>query len=397
LSEDGVIFVQCDDNEQAYLKVLMDEIFERDNFVNNIIWHKKNVVQNDAKYFNENHDHILVFCKIKTHWKPNLLKRTKEMDARYSNPDNDPKGKWTSVALQAKSGTKDNVYKIEFPNGVEWSPVEGTYPRLNKQSLQLAYDENRLWFGKTGTNIPRLKKYLNEVKKGLISNTIFANESSGSTQQGKEELKKILKQNIFTTPKPEKLLEKIIQIATKKGDLVLDYHLGSGTTCAVAHKMGRQYIGIEQMDYIEDIAVKRMQKVIGTTVKKDGELLDSVDFDNGGISKAVDWQGGGEFIYFELDKYNQSFIDKIAKADEKSIVSLYNEIIDKAFLNYDVESEKLMQEKAGFKALSLGEQQEFLISILNKNQLYKNLSEIDDKDLAVDEKTKHLNKNFYEQ
>jgi adenine-specific DNA-methyltransferase len=282
LSEDGVIFVQCDDNEQAYLKVLMDEIFERDNFVNNIIWHKKNVVQNDAKYFNENHDHILVFCKIKTHWKPNLLKRTKEMDARYSNPDNDPKGKWTSVALQAKSGTKDNVYKIEFPNGVEWSPVEGTYPRLNKQSLQLAYDENRLWFGKTGTNIPRLKKYLNEVKKGLISNTIFANESSGSTQQGKEELKKILKQNIFTTPKPEKLLEKIIQIATKKGDLVLDYHLGSGTTCAVAHKMGRQYIGIEQMDYIEDVAVKRMQKVIGTTVKKDGELLESLDFDSGG-------------------------------------------------------------------------------------------------------------------
>ncbi|CAC9644857.1 DNA methyltransferase, partial [bacterium endosymbiont of Bathymodiolus sp. 5 South] len=400
LSEDGVIFVQCDDNEQAYLKVLMDEIFERDNFVNNIIWHKKNVVQNDAKYFNENHDHILVFCKIKTHWKPNLLKRTKEMDARYSNPDNDPKGKWTSVALQAKSGTKDNVYKIEFPNGVEWSPVEGTYPRLNKQSLQLAYDENRLWFGKTGTNIPRLKKYLNEVKKGLISNTIFANESSGSTQQGKEELKKILKQNIFTTPKPEKLLEKIIQIATKKGDLVLDYHLGSGTTCAVAHKMGRQYIGIEQMDYIEDIAVKRMQKVIGTTVKKDGELLESLDFDSGGISKSVDWQGGGEFIYFELDKYNQKYIDKLNAIKQghgtaKTIEQLYDEITKHAFLNYDVESEKLLASKKDFEKLSLANQLEFLFSILNKNQLYKNLAEIDDKDLTVDEKTKHLNNDFY--
>ncbi|VVH57300.1 Type III restriction-modification system methylation subunit (EC, partial [uncultured Gammaproteobacteria bacterium] len=400
LSEDGVIFVQCDDNEQAYLKVLMDEIFERDNFVNNIIWHKKNVVQNDAKYFNENHDHILVFCKIKTHWKPNLLKRTKEMDARYSNPDNDPKGKWTSVALQAKSGTKDNVYKIEFPNGVEWSPVEGTYPRLNKQSLQLAYDENRLWFGKTGTNIPRLKKYLNEVKKGLISNTIFANESSGSTQQGKEELKKILKQNIFSTPKPENFLQRIIHIATKKGDLVLDYHLGSGTTCAVAHKMGRQYIGIEQMDYIEDIAVKRMQKVIGTTVKKDGELLESLDFDSGGISKSVDWQGGGEFIYFELDKYNQKYIDKLNAIKQghgtaKTIEQLYDEITKHAFLNYDVESEKLLASKKDFEKLSLANQLEFLFSILNKNQLYKNLAEIDDKDLTVDEKTKHLNNDFY--
>jgi adenine-specific DNA-methyltransferase len=317
------------------------------------------------------------------------------MNARYSNPDNDPKGNWTSVALQAKSGTKDNVYEIKFSNGIKWTPVDGTYPRLNKNSLQLAYDENRLWFGKTGKNIPRLKKYLNEVKKGLISNTIFSNESSGSTQQGKEELKKILNQNIFTTPKPEKLLQRIIEISTKKGDLVLDYHLGSGTTCAVAHKMGRQYIGIEQMDYIEDIAVKRMQKVIGTQTKKNGELLDSVDFDNGGISKSVDWQGGGEFVYFELSKYNQQYIDKLSIANDKTILKLYDEIINKAFLNYDVDNKKLAQEKDEFKGLNFSDKQEFLVSILNKNQLYKNLAEMNDKDLSVSDKTKDLNKDFY--
>jgi adenine-specific DNA-methyltransferase len=200
--------------------------------------------------------------------------------------------------------------------------------------------------------------------------------------------------------KPESLLYRVIKLTTTTDDIVLDFNLGSGTTCAVAHKMGRQTIGIEQMNYIEDIAVKRMQKVIGEKVKKDGELLESVDFDNGGISKAINWQGGGEFIYFELDKYNQKYIDNLnaikqGHGSKKTIEQLYDEIAEQAFLNYDVESDKLKENKADFKKLSLNEQLEFLFSILNKNQLYKNLSEIDDKDLLVDDKTKALNNDFY--
>ncbi|MEK7574101.1 MAG: site-specific DNA-methyltransferase, partial [Patescibacteria group bacterium] len=163
-SEQGTIWINLDDNEIHYCKVMCDEIFGRNNFVSNVIWHKKNVVQNDAKYFNTNHDHILVYSFNKDNLKFNLLPRTDEMDARYDNPDNDPRGKWTSVALQAKSGSESTNYEIEFPNGIKWKPVNGTFARLSKQSLLRAFNEGRLWFGKGGKNVPRLKKYLNEVK-----------------------------------------------------------------------------------------------------------------------------------------------------------------------------------------------------------------------------------------
>lgn len=391
LREDGVIFVQCDDNEQAYLKVLMDDIFGRENFVNNIIWKTKNRPQSDAKYLSQNNDFIVLFSKNKEKWRPNLLKRTEEMNKAYKNPDNDKKGNWASMPIHAKSGSDNNIYTINFSNGITWQPPKGSYPRFNKKKLLTMYEEDRLIF--KDVNV-RFKTYLKEVQQGRVSTTLW--DDLFSTMKAASEIQKIFNEKAFTTPKPEALLERIIHIATKKGDIVLDYHLGSGTTCAVAHKMGRRYIGIEQMDYIEDIAVKRMQKVIGTTIKKDGELLESVNCDNGGISKSVDWQGGGEFIYFELDKYNQTYIDELANANDKTILKLYDEIIEKAFLNYDVESDKLKQEKKEFESLNLSGKQEFLFSILNKNQLYKNLSEIDDADLGVDEKTKTLNKDFYE-
>lgn len=324
LRDDGVIFVQCDDNEQAYLKVLMDEIFGREKFITSFVWNKKNVVQNDAKFASNNHEYILCYRYSEALQGFNLLARTDEMNARYSNPDNDPRGNWTSVALQAKSGSVSNIYEIKFPNGITWKPVEGTYPRLSKDSLQKAYDEGRLWFGKEGKNIPRLKKYLSEVKQGIIANSLWMNEDVGSTQLAKENLKKLLGQNVFTTPKPEQLMKRIIELSTQPNDLVLDYHLGSGTTAAVAHKMGRQYIGIEQMDYIEDIAVERLKKVI------EGE--------QGGISKAVEWKGGGEFVYMELKKIDdfqhipQSDDDKLNKIKMKLSVEMaylpYSEMED---------------------------------------------------------------------
>ncbi|MDD2399068.1 MAG: site-specific DNA-methyltransferase [Sulfurovum sp.] len=303
LRDDGVIFVQCDDNEQAYLKVLMDEIFGRKNFVTSFVWNKKNVVQNDAKFASNNHEYILCYRYSEALQGFNLLARTDEMNARYSNPDNDPRGNWTSVALQAKSGSASNIYEIKFPNGITWKPVEGTYPRLSKDSLQKAYNEGRLWFGKEGKNIPRLKKYLSEVKQGIIANSLWMNEDVGSTQLAKENLKKLLGQNMFTTPKPEQLIKRIIELSTQPSDLVMDYHLGSGTTAAVAHKMGRQYIGIEQMDYIEDVTVERLKKVI------DGE--------QGGISKSVEWQGGGEFVYMELKKIDD--FQNIAQNDDEKL------------------------------------------------------------------------------
>ena len=228
LREDGVIFISIDDNEQAQLKILCDEVFGEENFVADLIWKKKNVVQNDAKFFSTDHEYILCYAKSADALKLNRLARTAEQEARYQNPDNDPRGVWTSVALQAKSGS--STYQITFPNGVSWQPVEGTFPRLSKASLLKAYEENRLWFGKDGKNVPRLKKYLSEVQDGVLSNTVWMNEIVGSTQSSKENLKKMLGNNVFDTPKPIELLQRMISLATSETDLILDFFAGSGTT-----------------------------------------------------------------------------------------------------------------------------------------------------------------------
>jgi len=377
LKDDGVIFINVDDNELHYLKILVDEIFTRDNFVANIIWNKKNVVQNDTKLFNQTHDHILIFAKNKSIWKPNLLVRTDEMNARYSNPDNDPRGEWTSVALQAKSGSKDNIYEITFPNGIRWKPVDGTYPRLSKESILQAYNENRLWFGQNGTNVPRLKKYLSEVKDGLTPSTIWYCEEVGSTQSAKEHLKKMLGQNIFETPKPESLIERIIEISTKENDLVLDYHLGSGTTAAVAHKMNRQYIGIEQMNYIKSVSVERIKKVIA------GE--------QGGISESVNWQGGGEFVYCELANDAEEFRNEVRNADAKELSTLLEKAKKSSFLSYRLDREKFN----GFENLTENEQRTLLLQLVDANTLYINYTDIESKDYEISENDKKLNKQFY--
>lgn len=397
LSEDGSIWINLDDGEVHYCKILCDEVFGRENFVANVIWHKKNVVQNDAKYFNQNHDHILVIAKNKDKWSPNLLGRTEEMDNRYANPDNDPRGNWTSVALQAKSGSDKNIYEITFDNGVTWKPVAGTYPRLNKESLLKAYKEGRLWFGKNGTSVPRLKKYLTEVKDGLVPNTIFTNDDCGSTQMGKEELKKLMEENIFATPKPEKLLKRILEVATSENELVLDFFGGSGTTGAVAHKMKRQYILVEQMDYIHELPEMRLRKVVGIETEMQGELLKKIVFDEGGISKAVNWQGGGEFVYIELKKYNEHFVEQIEVAtDTNRLLQIWEEMKVKSFLNYNVDLQKQAEHIDSFQTLTLAQQKQHLVELLDKNQLYVNLSSLNDGDFAVSDEDKKITADFYQ-
>ncbi len=230
LKKTGVIFVSIDDNEMAQLKMLCDKIFGQDNFISTLVWNKKNVVQNDARFFSTNHEYIHCYAKNIPDVIFNLLPRTDELNARYNNPDNDPRGLWTSVALQAKSGSEANKYKIKFSNGVVWEPVQGTFPRLSKESLINACEEGRLWFGKKGKNVPRLKKYLNEVKQGVISNSILLPEDVGSTQLAKETIKKILGENIFETPKPVELIKRFIILNSDKKGTVLDFMAGSGTT-----------------------------------------------------------------------------------------------------------------------------------------------------------------------
>lgn len=308
LSDDGSIWISLDDNEQAYCKVLCDEIFGRQNFVNNVIWQKKYSPQNDAKWLSDNHDFIMVYAKNKEIWKPNLLARSEEAVARYKNPDNDPRGPWKLITLHAKSGNKSD-FEYTFKNGYTWKPIPGTFARFSKETLKQYDEEGRIWFGKDGKSVPSVKKYLSEVKNGVTSLTIWLYDEVGHNHEAKTEVKQFNPDDIFATPKPERLIQKILHLASNPGDLVLDSFLGSGTTVAVAHKMGRRWIGVEMGDHVYTHCIPRLQKVIN------GE-------DQGGVTKAVNWQGGGGFKFYELasslivkDKYGQQIISDKYNAD----------------------------------------------------------------------------------
>jgi adenine-specific DNA-methyltransferase len=285
LAEDGSIWVSIDDNEAHYLKVMMDEIFGRGNFVANVIWQKKYTIANDAKWLSDNHDHVLIHAKNKDVWRPNKLARTDEMNARYKNPDNHPKGVWKATPLHAKSGVNSSAYT--FKNGIIWSPPAGTFRRFNDESMQKMDANNEIWFGRDGKSIPSRKTFLTELSNdGTPSPTVWLHTDGGHNHEAREEVKALNEENPFGTPKPERLIQRILQIATNENDLVLDSFLGSGTTAAVAHKMNRRYIGIEMGDHAQTHCQPRLKKVI------DGE--------QGGISKAVNWTGGGGFRFYRL-------------------------------------------------------------------------------------------------
>ena len=394
LRKDGSIWINIDDDEAHYLKVICDEIFGRENFVSNVIWQKKYTISNDAKYFSDNHDHILVIAKDKAFFEMNGIIRTKIQNNRYSNPDNDPKGKWMTQPLHAKSGNVTN-FKYTFNNGTIWEPPRGTFPRYSYDNLKKFDKDNRIWFGKNGNAVPRLKKYLKDMGN-ITPATIWFHDDVGNNDQANRELKKINTKYNFSTPKPEKLLQRIIHIGSNKNDIILDFFSGSGTTQAVTHKMSRQFISIEQMNYIDTITVERLKKVIGRNEKPNDELLEKIIFDEGGISKAVNWQGRGDFVYCELKKYNQTFIEQIEEAKKsKELLKIWKEMKEHSFINYNVDIKKQDEKIEEFKELTLKQQKEILLQILNKNQLYVNLSSIDDKDFKVSEEDKKLTKEFY--
>jgi adenine-specific DNA-methyltransferase len=287
LSNDGSLWISIDDDESHYLKVMCDEIFGRKNFICNVIWQKKHTRQNDAKWLSDNHDHILCFAKNKDHWRPNLLPRTAEMDNRFSNPDNDPRGPWASQPLQVKTPSEKCIYEIETPAGRKVLPPTGRSWQFTKERYLELVKDNRIWFGETGENVPRIKKFLSEVKQGLVATSLWPHSEVGHNQDAKTEIKKLFPEDSFSTPKPERLIERVLTLGSNKGDLVLDSFLGSGTTAAVAHKMGRRWIGIELGEHCDTHCVPRLRKVCDGT-------------DQGGISKAVEWKGGGGFKYYDL-------------------------------------------------------------------------------------------------
>ena len=237
LSQKGIIFISIDDNEQAQLKLLCDEIFGQESFIANIIWQKKFSPQNDAKYFSDMHDFILVYIRKKNigneknGWIRNLIPRTEEHNARYSNPDNDSRGNWASADLSAKRATPKDIYPIITPSGKKIYPPKGRSWITSLKQIDKWRKNNRIWFGKNGNNVPRMKIFLNEVQQGLVPTTWWDIKFAGHNQEAKQELKKILynKKLVFDTPKPVRLIKRILQIASEKNSLILDFFAGSGT------------------------------------------------------------------------------------------------------------------------------------------------------------------------
>ncbi|ATW71316.1 site-specific DNA-methyltransferase [Moraxella osloensis] len=287
LADDGSLWITIDDNEAHYLKVMCDEIFGRENFVANVIWRSSDNSNNDAKTFSIDHNHILVFSK-ESGWLSNKLD-AEEKRSHFKNPDNDPRGAWFDGNPLNSPKPRENLkYDIVAPNGnIIKHPTNGW--RWEKETLEEKMATGEIRFNETMTGIKR-RTYLADMK-GLPPSTLWTDLlKTGHNRQAKSEQKAIMNGSgieLFGTPKPEKLLEQVIEIATNKGDLVLDSFAGSGTTGAVAHKMGRRWIMVELGDHIHTHIIPRLHKVIDGT-------------DQGGISQTVGWQGGGGFRYYRL-------------------------------------------------------------------------------------------------
>jgi adenine-specific DNA-methyltransferase len=309
LKEDGSIWISIDDDESHYLKVLCDEVFGRQNFVSNVIWEKKYSPQNDAKWLSDSHDHILVYAKKKDLWRPNMLPRTEEMNNRYKNPDNDPRGVWKSGDLLRKDVQNSGLFEIITPSGRKCYPPAGRSWRVPEYRYKEMVENKRIWFGKDGNAIPSIKRFLTEVQDGAVSKTIWFRTEVGDNDVAAKEIKNLFPSNPFATPKPERLIERILFLATKENDIVLDSFLGSGTTSAVAHKMKRNWIGIELGEHANTHCLPRMKKVIGGS-------------DKGGITESENWKGGGGFKFYILapsliqkDKYNNEIINPTYNAN----------------------------------------------------------------------------------
>ena len=437
LASDGSIWISVGEDGRHYLKVLADDIFGVDCFVSDISWQKTYSPRNDAHGVSSEVESILVYSK-KPNWKPNKLPRTAKMNSVYKNPDNDHTLWRTSDAFAPSAATHQGmVYAIQHPvtgeliypyNGACWPleqssmlkemsnwadyelvdiddaerraqvcgvPVESVRKNIKaimlSESLEssktksLAIIERGQWpkffFTKKGYGGIARKTYLDDSKGKVVTN-FWSFESAGHTDEAKKEIVSIFDDKAFSTPKPERLIMQILHVATQERDIVLDYHLGSGTTCAVAHQMKRHYVGIEQMDYIKSLCVERLKYNISG-----GET---------NISEIVNWSGGGSFVYCELAKLNQNFFDEIEAAkDEETLKEIYDRIIKSGFISYKVDPAAIDEAADDYDELSLDDKKRFLMEILDKNLLYVNYCDIDDEEFGISEEDKAFTRSFY--
>lgn len=287
LSPDGSLWISIDAHESHYLKVMCDEIFGRSNFVDEVIWQRAYAPINLKKTLSRSHDAILVYAKNSQGFSLNKLPRTSSQNKDYTNPDNDPRGLWKVGNPSVGPAVEKNIYEVTLPSGRKVWPPKGRSWLYTKTRLEEKIADNRIWFGKDGNSIWAPKIFLSEVKDGVTPMTLWTYKEVGHNQEAKKELKALFDTTPFDTPKPERLIQRIIQLGSDEGDYVLDSFLGSGTTAAVAHKLNRKWVGVELLDHAYTVAQPRLIKVI------DGE-------DPGGITQEANWDRGGGFKFFEL-------------------------------------------------------------------------------------------------
>ena len=395
LKDDGIILIHIDDQEMHYLKLVADEIFGRDNFIATVP-RKTRSGKSDVPYkLSQDFDWMLMYTKGASK-KDNIFQR--DVSRKYYQTADFPGDEWRLSDLTKQTTIqerpKSNFTLVNPRNGEKfpanpnrtWSITVDTVDEyLRKQKIVFPGDYDFLNIKRPAMRVFKSEDigkkayvssdFLNQVMDELLKNMV--------NRKGTDEIVEIFGRKAFSYPKNELLMQRIIEYTTKETDIVLDFHLGSGTTAAVAHKMGRQYIGIEQMDYADILPVERLKKVIA------GE--------QGGISESVNWQGGGDFIYCELMQYNQAYMDKIQEAQTaEELVTLYQDIAENSFLNWYVNAEVPEEAIDDFTAIGdLEAQKHLLVELLDKNQLYVNLSEMEDTDFAVSVEDKALNNAFY--
>lgn len=369
LTDDGVLYVQCDFNEQSYLSVLLDGIFKRENHVNTIIWRKLLSAKKQSTYLSNVTEYILVYRKTSLATVNQLFtaSETEKDFKNYPYIEDSTGRRYGSFDFTQKGAGEPKMF-----NGVMLTPPKNKHWIWTQEKIDEGLKNNLIIFTKNGT--PRVKRYLDEKEGNPLSDLWSDNDVKIISANDNQRIEE------FDGQKPEALIKRILELSSDKGDIVLDYHLGTGTTAAVAHKMNRQYIGIEQMDYIETVSVERLKKVI------DGE--------QGGISKDVNWTGGGSFVYCELKNDAQDFKNTVLEARESETLSqLFEQAKKSSFLSYRVDPKKL--KKSEFEKLSLAEQKQVLLELVDNNNLYVNYSEIDDSDYGISLEEKKLNRDFY--
>jgi len=285
LTDDGVIFISIDDNEQANLKRLCDEIFGEENFVDTLIWKKLYGGKNDVQWFAHHHDYILTYSKNKNLWQPNLLPRNEKQNERYKNPDNDPRGAWTSSDFTQFGPTPNCIYEIETPSGIKYLPQEGKRWITTYDSYLKLREENRLWFGENGENMPRLKRYLSEVKQGVSQTTFLEYSDVGHSDEANKELKKLFKNKIFDYPKPIRLLKRLCFLALSSKDTILDFFSGSATTAHAVMQLNsedngnRKYIMVQLPETTDEkseafkVGYKNIAEIGKERIRRAGEKI----------------------------------------------------------------------------------------------------------------------------